>query len=388
MIEETTLQTLSNTASQSTIRLLPLRSDYALLKRRDLYACIGVFLSFFIAGTLQFQIILEIPLSPKSFTMPFVMASLISLGMVRFRIEQRRLAHERDQHEFVRAQVQMLNQRLKEHLSERTELLLSAREQVALAQARADLGVMASGVVHDINNALMTISMSWELFKDTPSSLTSERDELSKSLDYALQQVQEITQDFKLFLRADQRSITELGKHLDRLHSFLIRSMESQQKLSLYWRPGLEGSESHNHAYDQWGSVLNEGRQSSHISEAPQLYVPLSEGQLTQVVMNLIVNARDALRNDPGEVVVELSTVGEEVLIRVSDNGSGMSDEVRSRIFEPFYTTKSEGRGTGLGLHVIYQLVHRVKGRIEVESELGLGTRFTIRLPLVSEFSS
>ena len=321
--------------------------------------------------------------------MPFVMASLISLGMVRFRIEQRRLAHERDQHEFARAQVQILNHRLKEHLSERTELLLSAREQVALAQARADLGVMASGVVHDINNALMTISMSWELFKDTPPSLTSERDELSKSLDYALQQVQEITQDFKLFLRSDQRSITELGKHLDRLYSFLIRSMESQQKLSLYWRSDLEGSVFQNHTHEQWNSSLKtEDHQGSHISEAPQLYVPLSEGQLTQVVMNLVVNARDALRSDPGEVIVELSTIDEEVLIRVSDNGSGMPDEVRSRIFEPFYTTKSEGRGTGLGLHVIYQLVHRAQGRIEVESELGKGTQFTIHLPLISEFSS
>ncbi|NQZ10021.1 MAG: HAMP domain-containing histidine kinase [Algicola sp.] len=110
--------------------------------------------------------------------------------------------------------------------------------------------------------------------------------------------------------------------------------------------------------------------------------------QLNQVFMNLIVNACDAIRDKlrqhdsdkPGQVTVGCRTLGDAIEITIKDNGCGMSDETRNKLFEPFYTTKAVGEGTGLGLSISYGIVQKHGGELSVESEVGVGTVFTLRL--------
>ena len=123
--------------------------------------------------------------------------------------------------------------------------------------------------------------------------------------------------------------------------------------------------------------------------------VKADPGQIEQVIMNLAVNARDAMPLG-GKLTIETSEVdsgaplgghvpARHVTISISDTGSGMTPEVRSRAFEPFFTTKGVGKGTGLGLAVAHGIVKQSGGTIEIYSEPGLGSTFKIRLPALME---
>jgi CheY-like chemotaxis protein/anti-sigma regulatory factor (Ser/Thr protein kinase) len=117
--------------------------------------------------------------------------------------------------------------------------------------------------------------------------------------------------------------------------------------------------------------------------EPPTLAVRIDAAQFEQVVVNLVANARDGLSGVPqgGRVRVSVVERGSEVAIMVTDDGVGIPDSVLPRIFEPFFTTKAPGRGTGLGLAMVASIIKRAGGRVEVASEAGHGTTFTIVLP-------
>lgn len=104
--------------------------------------------------------------------------------------------------------------------------------------------------------------------------------------------------------------------------------------------------------------------------------------QINQVFMNLIVNAAQAIEGR-GTITITTRDEVDSVVVEVADTGPGISAEVISRVFEPFFTTKDVGKGTGLGLSLSYSIIENHHGSIEVESELGKGTTFRIRLPVV-----
>jgi signal transduction histidine kinase len=106
-------------------------------------------------------------------------------------------------------------------------------------------------------------------------------------------------------------------------------------------------------------------------------------GELNQVWSNLLENALDAVPDMTGEVVVTAAREGDRVVVRVIDNGPGMTPEVRGRIFDPFFTTKPMGQGTGLGLDISRRIVHRHEGQIEVQCEPGR-TEFRVTLPALA----
>jgi two-component system cell cycle sensor histidine kinase/response regulator CckA len=125
-------------------------------------------------------------------------------------------------------------------------------------------------------------------------------------------------------------------------------------------------------------------------------------GQLEQVIMNLVVNAKDAMHNG-GKICIRTASVtlddtyrpentfikhGPYVMISVSDTGQGMDRDTQARIFEPFFTTKEKGKGTGLGLSTVYGIIKQSGGYVFVQSELGRGTVFTIYFPRVDEPSA
>lgn len=112
-------------------------------------------------------------------------------------------------------------------------------------------------------------------------------------------------------------------------------------------------------------------------------WVSIPTGDLTRILSNLALNARDAIA-DTGTITVSVTRRDSAVTIDVSDDGSGMEAAVQARLFQPFFTTKSIGRGTGLGLATTRVLVERAGGAITVDSTLGRGTRFSIRLPAIA----
>jgi signal transduction histidine kinase len=106
-------------------------------------------------------------------------------------------------------------------------------------------------------------------------------------------------------------------------------------------------------------------------------------GQIQQVVVNLVTNAVQAIGDDMGTITVAVARRGNFVRLRVVDTGCGMDAETKERIFEPFFTTKTVGEGTGLGLSVVHGIVTNHSGSIEVGSEPGKGTEFTILFPVL-----
>jgi signal transduction histidine kinase len=104
--------------------------------------------------------------------------------------------------------------------------------------------------------------------------------------------------------------------------------------------------------------------------------------QINQVVMNMVVNAAHAIKGKRGAITVSTGAEGENVWIKIADNGCGIPKENLLRIFDPFFTTKPIGTGTGLGLSLSYGIVQKHRGSIEVESEVGAGTTFCITLPI------
>ncbi len=105
-------------------------------------------------------------------------------------------------------------------------------------------------------------------------------------------------------------------------------------------------------------------------------------GQVNQVFMNLLTNAAQALTGRDGAVItIQTRAQGEHVEVRIGDNGPGIPPDVVPRIFDPFFTTKDVGEGTGLGLAIVHELVERHGGEIEVDTQVGVGTTFTVTLP-------
>src|SRR5690606_19810362 len=116
----------------------------------------------------------------------------------------------------------------------------------------------------------------------------------------------------------------------------------------------------------------------------PDAWVRISRPALTQVVFNLAQNAGEAVRGrQDGRVRLRVAREGDRVLLSVEDNGAGMSEEVRNRCMEPFFTTKTRRISTGLGLVLVAGLVRDAGGTVEIRTQLGLGTEFVVALPAV-----
>jgi signal transduction histidine kinase len=116
-----------------------------------------------------------------------------------------------------------------------------------------------------------------------------------------------------------------------------------------------------------------------NFAELPE--ISCAPSQLNQVFLNLINNAAQAM---DGQGLIQIATrqVDGDVEVAIRDNGSGMDEDTRAHIFEPFFTTKAVGKGTGLGLSIVFRIIEDHGGTIQVESELGKGTEFVVRLPI------
>ncbi len=233
-------------------------------------------------------------------------------------------------------------------------------QQVRQSQKMEALGRMAGGVAHDFNNLLLVIRGHAELLEESLPPNSEMRRHTSKLIT-ASRQAADITSTLLTFSRTDESPIGPLALNKTiRAYSNLMPS---------FLRSGV--------VLDM--DLANE-----------EFHVVASAVHIEQVVLNLSVNARDAMP-DGGRLTVKTSFVPGPapedkgwVLLEVNDTGVGMDAETRAHIFEPFYTTKTRGKGTGLGLALVYGIVSQYGGRIEVDSEPGRGTSFRIFFPVVA----
>jgi signal transduction histidine kinase len=236
--------------------------------------------------------------------------------------------------------------------------------QVRQANKMDAIGRLASGVAHDFNNLLTVILGFAELVTEDVAMASHHGKELDEIIK-AAKRAAGLTKQLLVFSRQQVLHATPLDVNvvITEMTGMLARLIGENIEIVL--------------------------------APAPTLALALADrGQLEQVVMNLVVNARDAM---PGggrvtlsteEVELEGSSFHEEAIVRgryvmlaISDTGSGISRETQRRLFEPFFTTKETGKGTGLGLSTTYGIVKQSKGYIWVYSEPGCGTTFKVYLP-------
>ncbi|MEM6929334.1 MAG: ATP-binding protein [Myxococcota bacterium] len=254
------------------------------------------------------------------------------------------------------AQQQELREGLERRVQERTDALMqemevrtAAEERLRHAQKIEAVGQLTGGIAHDFNNALTVITSTLEMLRDDDVEPAESLDLLEGAL-AAVQSSSNLTGQLLAFARKQplvphafdlvemvQRSVGLLRRTLGA--SIVIRFEPSEPVLT-------------------WAD----------------------ESQVESALVNLAVNARDAMPGG-GELVIETSVQASLVELRVRDSGIGMAPEVRDRIFEPFFTTKASGRGTGLGLSMVYGFVTQSGGEIDVSSIEGEGTEIVIRLP-------
>ncbi len=229
--------------------------------------------------------------------------------------------------------------------------LLESREHMIQIEKLSSLGTMVGGVAHEINNPLMGVMNYVEYARDKAADDKS-REVLDNAL-HEINRIKKIVQNMLVFVRGDN----------SRQASCDVRDSVNQTSVL------LEGE-------------LRKNNVKLEVDLPAALpLVQCSAGSLQQALVNLLLNARDAVadQKDPC-ITIKVDEAEGSVVLSVSDNGPGVSDEIRQKIFDPFFTTKPVGKGTGLGLSVSRQLIEEAGGSLTLSSEQGHGARFSVVL--------
>ncbi len=248
---------------------------------------------------------------------------------------------------------------LESAVRERTAELEESNARLRLAERMAALGTLSAGLGHDMGNLLVPVRVRLE--------------SLSKS-DLSNDQLEDV------------EAIRTSAEYLRRLASGLrMLALDPEQAVAGETTPLLAWW---SEAEPMLKNVLPRAISIESRFPDTECRVAISRAALTQVIFNLVQNAGDALRSrGSGALTIEATLDDDAVRLSVSDDGPGMTPEVRARCMEPFYTTKPRGISTGLGLALVYGLVREAGGAVELRSEPGVGTTFTLTIPRVPDES-
>lgn len=229
----------------------------------------------------------------------------------------------------------------------------------------ASLGKLAAGVAHEVNNPLSIIreSAGWirDIINDGELGDGPAVDDL-------------------------QEALSDIDRHVERARTVTHRMLGFARRME----PLHEGVDLNMLANQTLSFLENETRHREITMECrldPELpLITTDSNQLQQVILNLLENAIDAI-GETGTITLSTRRQADRVIMEISDTGAGIPRELLSKVFDPFFTTKNAGEGTGLGLSIVYSTLNKLGGVIDVGSEPGKGTTFTITLPLTCPLS-
>jgi|APMI01.1.fsa_nt_gi two-component system, NtrC family, sensor kinase len=279
------------------------------------------------------------------------------------------------------------NQRLKHKIDGGAQALEKAQMQLMQAEKMASLGQLAAGVAHEINNPIGFVGSNLGslegYLKDAFSIIEAyERGAAQPGMETTFAEVRALRESVDYdYLRRDAIDLLKESRDgIDRVRKIVSDLKDYSRVSTAEWQLG----DLHQGLDSTLNMVWNELKYHCTVTKTygdiPQIRCLPS--QLNQVFMNLIVNAAHAIEGT-GEITLSTERVGNDaVRVSVSDTGKGIAPTDLERIFEPFYTTKPIGKGTGLGLSLAWGIVERHHGRIEVHSEVGLGSTFMVTLPI------
>jgi signal transduction histidine kinase len=274
--------------------------------------------------------------------------------------------------------------------------LQQAQTQLVQSEKMASLGQLLAGVAHEINNPVNFISGAVKPLRRNVDKLIEAYKGYAQISPVALTLETLEAVKAELVRLHEQGEDEEMEARIGQINDLVVSVSEGAERIIDI--VGLLRNFSRADATEMREANIHEGIDSTlkllynqykkHVSivkeygDVPQ--VECYAGQLNQVFMNILANAVQALpaNQDGNEIRIKTECDGNNAVIRIRDNGVGMSDEVKKRIFDPFYTTKEVGKGTGLGLSISFSIMEKHNGSISVASAVGKGSEFTIRLPL------
>ena len=269
-------------------------------------------------------------------------------------------------------------------LVEQKAQLQRLQAQIVQNEKMASLGQLAAGIAHEINNPVGFVYGNLDLLGECVNDILQLVEfyddaelpiDIANSAAYLKDQINyEATLDDVTGILADCRvGVERVRDIVQNLKTFSRLDEAEFKKTDIH-----EGIDSTIRLISRYfsGGNINLVRDYGNVPAFDSF-----SAQLNQVWMNLLVNAAQAIGTNPGEVKIVTKADEESVTVSVSDTGSGIDDVHLSRIFDPFFTTKPVGEGTGLGLSIAFGIVDRHNGRIDVQTETGKGTTFTVSLP-------
>jgi signal transduction histidine kinase len=280
-------------------------------------------------------------------------------------------------------------QKSREELSNALDSLKGAQSQLVHSEKMASLGQLTAGIAHEINNpinfissGMVSLKMSIEAMREIAEEYTrlddgddpkdvlegvkelkeeheydeivDELDDLINDINYGVQRTIEIVKGLRVFSRLDEEEAknANVNENIDATLTLLRNKTKGKIEITKHYDESMHDIECY-------------------------------PGQLNQVFMNILNNAVQAMPDEKkdAEITIYTEEADNEVSVRIKDNGVGIPEEIKNRIWEPFFTTKEVGVGTGLGMSITYGIIEKHGGKIDLSSEVGKGTEFVITLP-------
>jgi two-component system NtrC family sensor kinase len=258
-----------------------------------------------------------------------------------------------------------------DELEKKNVELKNTQSQLVQSEKMAALGMLVAGIAHEINTPIGAVNSMYD-------TLLRSVDKLREGIAGDLADKPESSARFERLFGVIDDANNVMRSGIDRVTT-IIRRLKSFARLD---EAELKAVDVNEGIEDTLTLVHHEIKHDTTVvkkfGDLPP--VPIFPGRFNQVLLNLLVNARQAMGSQ-GTITIETRMDGHTLVVSVSDTGSGIPKENLQRIFDPGFTTKGVGVGTGLGLSICYQIIEDHHGEISVESEVGNGTTFTIRIP-------